>query len=95
MLDRFTKIALILMLVLTASFCIGSYIGYMSGSEMETAYVVVMEEAAVAANVEPKHIIHGITDVVGEPVGFTIAGIVAGFIIGYCWADMFRREEDV
>ena len=95
MIDQFTKIALILMLLLTASFCIGSYIGYMSGSEMETAYVVVMEEAAAIANVKPEHIIPGITDVLGEPVGFTIAGIVAGFVIGYCWAGIFRREEDV
>lgn len=95
MLDRFTKTALVLMIVITAIFLIGAYLGYIGGHGMEGTDAMVEEHAAsTAANVEAVALIIAITDLVGESWGFTIAGIVAGFIVGYIWTGLFRGRED-
>lgn len=94
MLDRFTKTALVLMAVITAIFAIGAYLGYAAGSGMEGTDAIVEDTAASTVNAEASQIGPAITDVVGEPIGFTIAGIVAGFIVGYYWTEMFRRQEN-
>ncbi|MCW3134826.1 MAG: hypothetical protein N2V78_10915 [Methanophagales archaeon] len=95
MLDRFTKTALALMVVITVIFVIGAYLGYVAGSEMEGTDAMVEDTAASTANAEATSLAPAITDVVGEPIGFTIAGIVAGFIVGYFWTELFRRRENV
>ena len=95
MLDRFTKTALVLMVVITAIFIVGAYIGYIGGHEMEGTDAIVEEHAAsTAVNVEATSSVPAITDLVGEPLGFTIAGMAAGFIVGYLWTGLFRREEN-
>ena len=95
MLDQFTKMALVLMVVITAIFLIGAYLGYIGGHGMEGTDAMVEEHAAsTVANVEATSLVPAITDLVGEPLGFTIAGIVAGFIVGYLWTGLFRRRED-
>ncbi len=92
MLDRFTKTALVLMVVIASVFVTCAYLGYIGGAEMEGTDAMVEEHAASTANVEATAIIPALTDVVGEPAGFTIAGIIAGFIVGYYWTEMFRRR---
>jgi len=92
--DQFTKIALVLMVAITLTFCAFAYIGHLSGAEMEGTDAIVEDTAASTANVEATGVMPAITDVIGEPPGFTLAGIVAGLIVGYYWTEMFRRRED-
>ncbi len=91
--DKFTLIAIALMAVISVSLAIGAYVGYKSGSEMEGTDAIVEDTAASTVGAEATAIGPAITDVVGEPAGFTIAGIIAGFIIGYYWPEVFRRRE--
>ena len=97
MVDRFTKTALVLMVVITAIFCIGAYLGYISGAGMEGTDGVVEDHAAEIGNREAVELIPtiGIYGDMGEYVGFTLAGVVSGLIVGYLWTGIFsgRRED--
>jgi len=95
-LDRFTKTALVLMVVITAIILIIAYLGYIGdqGKMKGIGPIVEKHAASTVANVAPVSLVPAITDLVGKFWGFTIAGIVAGFIVGYLWTGLFRRRED-
>ena len=96
MLDRFTKTALVLMVVITAIILIIAYLGYIGdqGKMKGIGPIVEKQAASTVTNVAPVSLVPAITDFVGKFWGFTIAGIVAGFIVGYLWTGLFRRRED-
>ncbi len=84
------------MVVVTAIFCIGAYIGYIGGSGMEGTDGVVEDHAAASGGREAVELIPtiGVYGDMGEHVGFTLAGVVSGLIVGYLWTGMFWRRED-
>ncbi len=88
--DRFTMTALVLMVGITTAFVICAYIGHLGEvGEMDGTDAIVEEMAADTVGKETTSVLPAfLTDIVGEPLGFTIAGIAAGFIVGYFWIDI-------
>jgi len=88
--DNFIKNCIILLVVCTALMCVLSYIGYISGAEMGGTDAAVEETAAETRGLEAEGIIPSVEHFgdMGEYVGFTLAGIVGGFIFGYFWIDI-------
>jgi hypothetical protein len=92
--DRFTKYALITMIAIVAVMLISTYVGYMifGSSIFETRYITVIEDQASKFGLAIGHPIElGVT---GEYIGFSIAGIVAGFVIGYLIPSVFNQKEE-
>lgn len=91
--DRFTKYGLLTMIAIVAVLVISTYVGYLifGSSIFETKYLTVMEDQARQLGLAFGHVIElGET---GEYVGFTLAGVIAGFVIGYLIPSAFGREE--
>jgi ABC-type cobalt transport system substrate-binding protein len=92
--DRFTKYALLVMVMAVALMLLSTYLGvYLFGGTMETKYVKVIEDEAERLGVKYSHLIELRGE--GEYVAFSIAGAVSGFIIGYLIPSIFgtRRGE--
>jgi hypothetical protein len=91
-LDRFTKTALCLMILITSLLAIGAYIGYLSGSTMAGTDSTVRVLAA------PGAISNGIGVRLmarfGEPIGFGFVGIIGGLVTGYYWNVLRGRKSD-
>ncbi|MGB9854210.1 MAG: hypothetical protein ACPLRY_05330 [Candidatus Bathyarchaeales archaeon] len=90
--DRFTKYALLIMAIAVAAMVIATYVGvYVYGGNMETKYVTMIEEEAEALGLNFGHLVElGET---GEYIGFTVAGGLCGFIIGYIIPSVFEKEK--
>ena len=90
--DNFVRNSLILLVVCTAVMCVAAYAGYASGAGMEGTDGIVEEHAASTGGegLEAVDIVPnvGAFGDMGEYVGFTLAGIIAGFIFGYFWIDI-------
>ena len=92
-LDKFTKYTLITMIAIVAGMVISTYVGFvMFGSSIfETRYVTVIEDQARQLGLAFGHVIElGAT---GEYVGFTLAGVISGFVIGYLIPSVFEQKE--
>jgi hypothetical protein len=91
--DKFTKYALTTMIAIVAVMIVSTYVGYLifGSSIFETRYLTVIEDQAKQFGLAFGHIIElGET---GEYVGFTLAGVVAGFVIGYLMPSVFEHKE--
>ncbi len=90
--DKFTKYALIIMVAAVAAMIIATYVGvHLYGGNMETKYIAVMEEEAEALGLNFGHLVElGET---GEYIGFSVAGAICGFIIGYIIPSVFEKEK--
>jgi len=91
--DKFTKYALTTMIAIVAVMMVSTYVGYLifGSSIFETRYLTVIEDQARQFGLAFGHIIDlGET---GEYVGFTLAGVVAGFVIGYLMPSVFEHKE--
>ena len=92
--DRFTKYALLTMFAIVAVLMVCTYVGYVifGSSIFETKYLTVIEDQAKQLGLTFGHVIElGET---GEYVGFTLAGVIAGFVIGYLIPSVFYQKED-
>lgn len=87
--DRFTKTALVLMVIIASAIAAGAYTGYLKGYEM--AGVDGTVEAGAAPDVNPDGIGVRLMARLGEPVGFALVGITGGLITGYFWTGLRRR----
>ncbi|MGB9959087.1 MAG: hypothetical protein ACPLKQ_01010 [Candidatus Bathyarchaeales archaeon] len=87
--DKFTKYALLIMVASVAAMIIATYVGvYVYGGNMETKYVTMIEEEAEALGLNFGHLVElGET---GEYIGFSLAGAICGFIIGYLIPSVFE-----
>ncbi|MCZ7399171.1 MAG: energy-coupling factor ABC transporter permease [Candidatus Methanoperedens sp.] len=89
-LDRFTKTALGLMILITSLLAIGAYIGYLGGGNMAGT------DSTVEALAAPGAISNGIgvrlMARIGEPIGFGSVGIIGGLITGYFWSVARRKS---
>src|SRR5512136_804323 len=91
--DKFTKYTLITMTTIVAILLVSTYVGYLvfGSSIFETKYLTVIEDQARALGLAFGHVIElGET---GEYVGFSLAGVIAGFIIGYLFPAVFEQKE--
>jgi len=87
--DKFTKYALLTMSAIVLAMLISTYVGFLifGSSIFGTRYLTVIEDEAKQFGLTVGHPIElGVT---GEYVGFTLAGVVAGFIIGYLIPTVF------
>ncbi|MCX9012840.1 MAG: energy-coupling factor ABC transporter permease [Candidatus Methanoperedens sp.] len=88
--DRFTKTALVLMVIIASAIAAGAYTGYLKGYEM----------AGVDGTVETSAAPYADTDSIGarlmvrfgEPLGFALVGITGGLITGYFWTGLWRKN---
>ena len=93
-LDKFTKYALTIMTIIVAVLMVSTYVGYQifGPSIFETKYLTVIEDQARQFGLAFGHVIE--LGEMGEYVGFTLAGVVAGFVIGYLFPSVFELKEE-
>jgi hypothetical protein len=93
-LDKFAKYALAIMATIVAVLIISTYIGYQifGPSILETKYLTVIEDQARQFGLTFGHVIE--LGEMGEYIGFTIAGVVSGFAIGYLFPSVFESKEE-
>jgi ABC-type cobalt transport system substrate-binding protein len=89
--DRFTVYAAGIMAVLVFAILISSYIGHTKG-RLEGTDDIVESIATSNSHVKPKEVLPAIPENL-EPIGFTLAGIVGGFIVGYFWEELFGESK--
>ncbi|MCZ7392674.1 MAG: energy-coupling factor ABC transporter permease [Candidatus Methanoperedens sp.] len=82
-LDRFTKTALLLMILIASVIAAGAYIGYSGGGNMAGTDGTIEALAAPAA--APDGIGVRLMARFGEPAGFALVGITGGLFTGYFW----------
>lgn len=87
--DRFTKTALVLMVLITSVIAAGAYIGYLGGSDM--AGVDSTVETLAAPDADPGGIGVRLMARFGEPLGFAFVGIIGGLFTGYFCTELRRR----
>jgi ABC-type cobalt transport system substrate-binding protein len=89
--DKFTKYALLTMVVIVSIMIISAYIGtVVLGSGMEGTDATVNEMAGEGEPVLPFTIAP--FGEVGEYIGFGMAGVVGGFIVGYIVPSLFGKD---
>ncbi|MFQ6056344.1 MAG: hypothetical protein ACE5J9_10225 [Methanosarcinales archaeon] len=91
--DTFTRNALVIMSGILTIMIIMAYLGFSSGAKMEGTDAIVEENAAKLGNKNPTNLVT--LDETGEYIGFTLAGVFSGLIVGYYWTELFgkRRRE--
>ena len=91
--DKFTKYALVLMAAIVAVMLVSTYVGYITfgDSIFETRYLTVIEDSAKQLGLAVGHPIE--LGIAGEFIGFTLAGVISGFIIGYLFTSVFGQKE--
>ena len=89
--DKFTKYALLTMIVIVSIMMISAYIGnVILGSSMEGTDATANEMAGESEPVLPFTIAP--FGEVGEYIGFGMAGVVGGFIVGYIVPSVFGKN---
>ncbi len=88
--DKFTKTAMILMILITSIIAAGAYIGYLGGHQLAGIDGTV-ESLAAPASVS-KGVGVQLMARLGEPVGFALVGITGGLVTGYFFKE-FRRKH--
>jgi len=91
--DRFVVWSILLCILISSLIIAGSYIGHYRGS-LEGTDDVVEHLAEIHSHAKAVTLLPAIPEDL-EPVGFTIAGMVGGFLVGYFWEDLLRREEKI
>lgn len=86
--DRFTKIAMMTMLLIVSIIAAGAYLGHLRGGNM--AGVDGTVESAAAPDAVPGGTGVELMARFGEPMGFAFVGITGGLITGYFWKDWRR-----
>lgn len=92
--DKFERYAIIVMIGIVTAMAIGAYLGvFIVGGEMETRYIVIIEEQAEQLHLNPTHLVElGET---GEYIAFSVAGAIAGLVIGYLIPQIFEEEQKI
>ncbi len=91
--DKFTKYALVAMFAIVGGMLVSTYVGYSvyGNSIFETRYLTVIEDQARNLGLMFGHVIE--LGQVGEYVGFAVAGVAAGFVVGYLFPSVFRSRR--
>ncbi|MDP2845205.1 MAG: energy-coupling factor ABC transporter permease, partial [Candidatus Methanoperedens sp.] len=81
--DKFTKIALVCMILITVIIAAGAYIGFLKGDELagvDGTVEALAAPAAVSTGIGVRLMAR-----LGEPLGFALVGITGGLVTGYFW----------
>lgn len=81
--DKFTKTALVCMILITAIIAAGAYIGFLKGDELsgiDGTVEALAAPAAVSTGIGVRLMAR-----LGEPLGFALVGITGGLVTGYFW----------
>lgn len=81
--DKFTKTALVCMILITTIIAAGAYIGFLKGDELagvDGTVEALAAPAAVSGGIGARLMAR-----LGEPLGFAIVGITGGLVTGYFW----------
>lgn len=84
--DRFTVTTVMLMVSIASIIAVFAYIGHLDGANM--AGIDTTVEAMAAPDVSPAGIGTRLMSIIGEPLGFALAGITGGLFTGYFWRDL-------
>lgn len=87
--DRFTKTAFLLMVLISSIIALGAYAGYLNGANM--AGIDGTVEALAAPASSPGGIGIRLMSRLGEPLGFALVGITGGLFTGYFWNELRRK----
>jgi hypothetical protein len=92
--DKFTKYALLTMTAIVVVMLITTYVGYtLFGSGVfQTRYLTVIEDQARQLGLTIGHPIE--LGMEGEYIGFGLAGVAAGFVIGYLIPSVFDGKKE-
>ncbi len=88
--DKFTKTAMIFMILISSFIAAGAYVGYLRGDKLAGIDGTV-ESLAAPASVS-KGVGVQLMARLGEPVGFALVGITGGLVTGYFFKE-FRRKS--
>ena len=94
--DKFTKYALLTMIVIVTIMTVSTYLGavvFKAGMEGTDATV----NGAAAAHTTSWFGFSFTADALGqmgEYIGFSLAGVMGGFIVGYCFPTIFSKNKD-
>ena len=88
--DKFTKAALVLMVLIASIIAAGAYIGYLKGADMAGTDGTV--EARAAPGADTDGIGARLMARFGEPLGFALVGITGGLVAGYFFTDLRRKS---
>jgi len=90
--DRFTKYALIAMVLIVSVMTVSAYVGYIVGGNVATDNKVNNAASGSSTTVyyNPFTIEHW--GVNGEYVGFCVAGCAGGFIVGYIFPSVMSYD---
>ncbi|BDC36234.1 MAG: hypothetical protein EF806_02255 [Candidatus Methanoliparum thermophilum] len=89
--DKFTRTALVLMIIIVFMIMLFSYIGSehgIKGSDDIVSEIIIEETGKEEISIIPT-----VSDFIGEEITYTIVGIIAGFVVGYFWRDIFNNKE--
>ena len=89
--DRFVVYSIALLVLISSAIIVASYVGHKKG-ELEGTDDIVEDLATSATHVQAKEIVPAIPEDM-EPIGFTIAGILGGLLVGYFWEDVVGTGE--
>ncbi len=85
--DRFTVYSIALLVLISSAIIVASYIGHKKGA-LEGTDDIVEDLATSTTHVQAKEIVPAIPEKL-EPIGFTLAGVFGGLLVGYFWEDVF------
>ncbi len=88
--DKFTKYALITMVLMVAIMTASAYVGYMVGGNAATDDVVNDMAGGGSGPVSPFTV--EVFGEMGEYVGFFVASAVGGFVVGYLVPSVFNTN---
>ncbi len=91
---KFAAVCIALMVVISLAIIASAWYSYNSGKSLEATDDIVNGMAEHHGAVATDYMPHVPEEL--EPVGFTLAGIVAGLIVGYLWEDIAElgRESE-
>jgi hypothetical protein len=93
--EKLVKYSLITMTAVVVAMLVIMYVGYtvFGPSIFETRYLTVIEDQARALGITVGHPIE--LGMEGEYIGFGLAGVVAGFVIGYLIPSVFNGKQEI
>ena len=90
---KFAICCLTLMVVVSIAIVLSAYYSHVAGKSLEATDDIVTDMAMKSSHAKEHSYLPSIPEDM-EPIGFTLAGMVGGFLVGFFWEDMMGREED-
>ena len=89
---KFAICCLALMVVVSLAIVLSAYYSHMAGKSLEATDDIVTDMAIRSSHASKHSYLPSIPEDM-EPIGFTIASMIGGFLVGFFWEDIIGREE--